>query len=184
MSIRFFLGGLKSVELKCQHLKTLPSIPFTYFSRYMNCKEYMNIVCDLKWTAFYRRPLEKGSIKFVELSIGVNKLSYIMKTMFAGAGIEGYSTNSSDGLKSVELKCQNLKTLPSIPFTYFSRYMNCKEYMNIVCDLKWTAFYRRPLEKGSIKFVELSIGVNKLSYIMKTMFAGAGIEGYSTNSSG
>ncbi|VDI42194.1 Hypothetical predicted protein [Mytilus galloprovincialis] len=44
-----------------------------------------------------RRPLDKGSIKFGEQSVGVNKLSNIMKTMCAEAGIDGYFTNLVKG---------------------------------------------------------------------------------------
>lgn len=54
------------------------------------------MVGSLKGNCFYRRPLDsKNGVKFGEQPIGVNKLSSIMKTMCADAGVEGYFTNHS-----------------------------------------------------------------------------------------
>ena len=57
--------------------------------------QYFNCIRDLKGSVFYRRPLDKGGIKFGEQAVGVNTLSSIMKTMCSEAGIEGYYTNHS-----------------------------------------------------------------------------------------
>ncbi|CAG2226667.1 unnamed protein product [Mytilus edulis] len=84
------------------------------------------------------------------------------------------------GLNQRNLSAKNLKHYLQNP-VLFKIY---EQYLNIVRDLDGTAFYRRPLDKGSIKFGEQSVGVNKLSNIMKTMCAEAGIDGYFTNNSG
>lgn len=86
-----FSGGLNQRNLSAKNLKHYLQNP-VLFKIY---EQYLNIVRDLNGTAFYRRPLDKGSIKFGEQSVGVNKLSNIMKTMCAEAGIDGYFTNHS-----------------------------------------------------------------------------------------
>ena len=89
----FFSGGLNQRNLSAKNLKHYLQNP-VLFKIY---EQYLNIVRDLNGTAFYRRPLDKGSIKFGEQSVGVNKLSNIMKTMCAEAGIDGYFTNLVKG---------------------------------------------------------------------------------------
>ncbi|CAC5398682.1 unnamed protein product [Mytilus coruscus] len=86
-----YKGGLNQRNLSAKNLKHYLQNP-VLFKIY---EQYLNIVRDLNGTVFYRRPLDKGSIKFGEQSVGVNKLSNIMKTMCAEAGIEGYFTNHS-----------------------------------------------------------------------------------------
>ena len=86
-----FSGGLNQRNLSAKNLKHYLQNP-VLFKIY---EQYLNIVRGLNGTAFYRRPLDKGSIKFAEQSVGVNKLSNIMKTMCAEAGIDGYFTNHS-----------------------------------------------------------------------------------------
>ncbi|CAC5425074.1 unnamed protein product [Mytilus coruscus] len=85
-----YKGGLNQRYLSAKNLKHYLQNP-VLFKIY---EQYLNIVRDLNGTAFYRRPLDKGSIKFSEQSVGVNKLSNnnIMKTMCAEAGIDGYFT--------------------------------------------------------------------------------------------
>ncbi|CAC5393680.1 unnamed protein product [Mytilus coruscus] len=83
-------GGLNQRYLSAKNLKHYLQNP-VLFTIY---EQYLNIVRDLNGTAFYRR-LDKGSIKFGEQSVGVNKWSNIMKTMCAEAGIDGYFTNHS-----------------------------------------------------------------------------------------
>ena len=90
-----FVGGLaqRHVEAKeithhCQNIKL-----------YNMYEEYIGLVrgCGEN-RAFYRRPLENGpenELRFSQQPIGLNKLSVIMKTMFAEAEIEGYFTNHS-----------------------------------------------------------------------------------------
>ncbi|CAG2232883.1 unnamed protein product [Mytilus edulis] len=91
MSILPFSGGLNQRNLSAKNLKHCQQNP-VLFKIY---EQYFNIVRDLNGTAFYRRPLDKGGIKFGEQSVGVNKLSNIMKTMCAEAGIDRYFTNHS-----------------------------------------------------------------------------------------
>ncbi|CAG2250785.1 unnamed protein product [Mytilus edulis] len=86
-----YKGGLNQRNLSAKNLKHYLQNP-VLFKIY---EQYLNIVRDLNGTAFYRRPLDKGSIKFGEQSVGVNQSSNIMKTMCAEAGIDGYFTNHS-----------------------------------------------------------------------------------------
>ncbi|XP_071177735.1 uncharacterized protein [Mytilus edulis] len=88
-----YKGGFNQRNLSAKNLKHYLQNP-VLFKIY---EQYFNIVRDLNGTAFYRRPLDKGSIKFGEQSVGVNKLSNIMKTMCAEAGIDGYFTNLVKG---------------------------------------------------------------------------------------
>ncbi|XP_063415439.1 uncharacterized protein LOC134697228 [Mytilus trossulus] len=87
-----YKGGLNQRHLSAKNIKHY----FQNNELYAIYEYYFQLVGSFKGNCFYRRPLDsKNGVKFGEQPIGINKLSSIMKTMCADAGVEGYFTNHS-----------------------------------------------------------------------------------------
>ncbi|CAG2217688.1 unnamed protein product [Mytilus edulis] len=108
-----YKGGLNQRNLSAKNLKHYLQNP-VLFKIY---EQYFNIVRDLNGTAFYRRPLDKGSIKFGEQSAGVPEQEIMNRTGHRSVeSVRKYKRASSEMLKDIsnilepsESMCKKIK---------------------------------------------------------------------------